>query len=749
MSLKLLSPETRRAATLSLVATALAVLAGCLCAAALLFAHNRVQQLGHAALNHQQVWTQLADRLPPLTQGQDLAASLPQFIELHREAFGHLLTQEQSQRQEVDRQVAALRHPLLRSLAFIDRGDLNDFQRRDVDPELRAQVAGILPASLLPLSEAVAAQRYRALRTAHANGELLYPLAKRVSLASEMLTRGVKPLYFLLCLIAGSMLVGIGAIWRLALLPALQRVQQGARELAAQNDRLRRAEEQLQAAQRTARMGYWFHDVGGAALTTVQLAEVLDLGAALLPTTLEALAALSAGDEADRVRRAYRELEQADGAIELSRSIQRPGREALTVRERVESRSGEAGRRIMGAILDISELAHANEQLSRLERVKVIEALIAGIAHDFKNLLGVIQGNAELARLKPAAAAGHNEAILFAARAANAVIQQLQVGPAQGPHEQELIEPLACIQAVSRAVQAFKGPACQVRISDYRLAPGAPEALRLRANRGLFESALLNLLKNSREAMPTGGLIEVKLWNLQGSEIARTRKVPALKDRPEEFLCIEVQDHGSGMDSAVQAHAVEPFYSTKGAGRGVGLWSVHAFMGSCQGEMNIESAPGRGTGVQLFFPVAHGPAAPPGPQAPCEEAQASRRVLIVEDEPLVAEVLAEQLQLMGLASLRAKDADGAEQLLRSGAAVAVALVDVNLGPGRSGLELMQQLRPDFPQLKVILMSGLAANWHKIDKAAAAQAPGWRFLEKPFGFEALEAALRDLGVLQAA
>lgn len=746
MSLKLLSSEIRRAATLSLVATALAVLAGCLCAAALLFAHNRVQQLSSAALNHQQVWAQLADRLPPLTQGLDHAASLPQFIELHREAFGHLLAQEQTQRQEVDRQVAALRQPLLQALAFIDRGDLNDFQRRDVDPQLRAQVADILSATQPQLSEAEATQRYRALRNAHANGELLYPLAKRVSLASEMLTRGVKPLYFLLCLIAGSMLVGIAAIWRLAMLPALQRIQQSTHELTAQNDRLRRAEEQLQAAQRTARMGYWFLDAGGAALATGHLAEALGLEAAELPTTLEALAALSPGEEASRVLQAYRELRGADGAIEISRSIHRPGREALTVRERVESRSGENGRWIMGTLLDISELAHANEQLSRLERVKVIEALIAGIAHDFKNLLGVIQGNAELARLKPAAAASCNEAILFAARAANAVIQQLQVGPVQGTHEQELIEPLASIQAVAKAVQALKGPVCQVRVSDIRLAPAAPDALLLRANRGLFESALLNLLKNAREAMPAGGLIEVKLSKLQGSEIARTRKVPALKDRPEEFLCVEVQDHGPGMESTVRAHAVEPFYSTKGTGRGVGLWSVHAFMGICQGEMNIDSAPGRGTRVQLFFPVARGPVPRPGPQAPRAETSAARRVLIVEDEPLVAEVLAEQLLLLGLPSLHAKDADAAERLLRGGAAVAAALVDVNLGHGRSGLELMQQLRPEFPQLKVILMSGLATNWHR---AAAAQVQGWRFLEKPFEFETLEGALRDLGVLEPA
>lgn len=726
--------------------TVLSVLVGCLCAATLLFANSKVQQLGHASLLHLRTWTQLTDRLPPLIRGIGQSSDIPAFVEVYRQEFTRLMQMEQENRSDVDALVAGFRSPFWRAAAFIDDSDLRSFQRSDIDSKLRILVRKLLPGEIHPADQAALAAEYQSLSTAQANGELLYPLSKRVAIASEMLTRCVVPLYFLLSLIGLSVMLGIWLMWQMALLPALARIQSDATDLTAQNALLRRAEDQINAAQHAARLSYWYGDIGSDSITTVHMEKVLGLEASEVPKSVEALASISPPAEAVLALEAYRKLLLEDGAAEISRTVTVPGREPVTVRERIESLTRADGRQIMGTILDISELARANEQLARLDKVKMIEALISGIAHDFKNMLGVIQGHAELARLKPSNNHIHIDSILFAVRSADSVIQQLQMNSLDGDRKPELIAPAPCIQTVVDAMRHGSSGGNRITVYDRSKVNGSEGATSIFVNSGLFQNAILNVLKNACEAAPDG-VIAVNLSTMTAGDIVKTKKLGAFAGRAEKFLCIEIADRGPGMDNAIRSRALEPFFSTKGSGRGIGLWSVYSFLKNCSGTLHIDSVPQRGTSVQLYFPIADmaTPEVAAGDVANALSAPAGN-ILIVEDEIEAGNVLVEQLSVAGLEPVLARDADSAEKILRSGMPISAIVADINLGNGRTGLELMRQISPEFPQIKIILVSGVVANW---ENDADRIAKSWRLLEKPFTFKALQQTLNELGVVKRA
>ena len=734
-----------RAARLTMGVIVLFVLIGCVCAATLMFARVSVQSLGHASLVHLQVWSQLADRFPILINGITKDTEVPAVFEVHEQEFVHLLGVEDMQRRKVEALVARLRSPLLRWLALIESSDLNQFRRSDVDPQLRSLVHEIMPSKLKEMSGDKRAFHYRALLIARGNGELLYPLTKRVAIASEMLERGVIPIYIILTMLALSVIGGIWLIWRTALRPALASTQQSAMELATQNILLLRVEDQLSAAQKTARLSYWFEDAGGSSITTVNMEQVLGREAATLPTTIEELASLSPPEEAAHALEAYRKLRHSDGPVEISRTISIPGKQSITVRERIEALTRSGNRRIMGTMLDISELTRANEQLAKHDKVTTIETIIRGIAHDFNNLLAIIQGNAELAKRAPEASRARIDSIIMAVRTAHSVIRQLQLTPSETVQDAELLSPIEYIRSVSDAMAHESGGGVRITIHDNTKSNSPHGEIKILVNRGLFHNAIINILKNAMEAKPDSE-IDIKIFIANSRDLAKALSPRAFVDRQETNLCIEVSDRGPGMTNAVRMRVLEPFFSTKGSGRGVGLWSVYSFMKSCGGHLNIESVLNQGTSVQMYFPITTltKPGVLPKESRPADTGR-TRRILVIEDESRFSDVLLEQLSILGLDAILAKDANSAEAILRSGRSFAAVLADINLGGGRTGIELMLQIGPEMPTTKVILMSGVVSNWVRPSDGYGKH---WLFLEKPFTFAALNRVLVDLGIINA-
>lgn len=255
----------------------------------------------------------------------------------------------------------------------------------------------------------------------------------------------------------------------------------------------------------------------------------------------------------------------------------------------------------------------------------------------------------------------------------------------------------------------------------------------IRADKGWISQVMMNLLVNSRDAMPAGGAITV-----------RTRVVNVLESnlglhpdsRPGLFVLLEVEDTGTGMDPEVQKHLFEPFFTTKkpGEGTGLGLATVYAIVRRCDGWITVSSEVGAGTRIGIHFPLYDLPER----QAICADqmpvpAAHQETILLVEDQAEVREFVLESLQSNGYRVVAA--AGGAEALRlvsEHEGQIGLLLTDVVM-PEINGLDLAEQIRRVHPETKVLFMSGFSGNL--LDKRAEGLA-GAPYLRKPFALETL-------------
>jgi CheY-like chemotaxis protein/anti-sigma regulatory factor (Ser/Thr protein kinase) len=208
-----------------------------------------------------------------------------------------------------------------------------------------------------------------------------------------------------------------------------------------------------------------------------------------------------------------------------------------------------------------------------------------------------------------------------------------------------------------------------------------------RIDAGQFEAALLNLVVNARDATPPGGEVTI-----ESRPVTITRKQGELE--PGRYLRVAVRDTGMGMDPATIARAVEPFFTTKapGEGTGLGLSQVYGFARQSGGSVDIESKPGQGASVALLLPIDEG--APTGDTAPAVDhvqAQVPSRVLLVEDDPQVAELVGVMLHDLGHSVVRAGGVDEALVRLAQDDGIQLVLSDVIMPGGKSGVDLAEQL----------------------------------------------------------
>jgi CheY-like chemotaxis protein len=251
-----------------------------------------------------------------------------------------------------------------------------------------------------------------------------------------------------------------------------------------------------------------------------------------------------------------------------------------------------------------------------------------------------------------------------------------------------------------------------------------------------LEMAILNLAVNARDAMPDGGVLSIS-----------ARRAPAA-GRPSDlaegdYVRIAVTDSGRGMDEATLARATEPFFSTKEAGHGTGLAlsMAHGLAGQLGGTLRIDSAPGLGTTIGIWLPVATGAAkAPPPREAPRLVGKEGGLVLVIDDEPRVRSATAEMLGSLGYDVVQASNAREGLDLLDHGLDPVVVITD-HIMPGMTGAELALHLRATRPALAVLIMSG----YQGIDLLA----PDIPRLAKPFRHKYLSAGIAAARELAAA
>ncbi len=356
--------------------------------------------------------------------------------------------------------------------------------------------------------------------------------------------------------------------------------------------------------------------------------------------------------------------------------------------------------------------------------MEAVGQLTGGIAHDFNNLLLVITGNLDLL----ARAVAGDERL-------ERLVATAQKGATRGAQLTSQLLAFARRQTLRPENRSINAMVREFDVLATRMLGGAIEVeFVLASDTGAcsvdpaqFGSALLNLVVNARDAMASGGRLVIRTHNLTLDERAAAHHSGT---RPGEYVVVAVIDSGSGMTADVLERATEPFYTTKplGQGTGLGLSQVYGFVRQSEGFLEIDSTPGTGTTVRMHLPrVAATASASRRRAAMCH---GSGTILVVEDDPLVRELVTAQLEDLGYATLSA--ASGPEALQVLGGAtpppIDLMLTDMVMPGGMSGTELVGEARARRPGLRVVLTSGYVAGAGPIAGDSLSDVP---MLSKPY------------------
>jgi PAS domain S-box-containing protein len=379
---------------------------------------------------------------------------------------------------------------------------------------------------------------------------------------------------------------------------------------------------------------------------------------------------------------------------------------------------------------DVTEQRLLERQFQQVQKMETMGHLAGGVAHDFNNCLQCIQGLVEL--LIPNAPAGSPQAedlltIKRISQQAASVTRQLLVFSQRQVFEARILNLNTVVHDQQKILARIIG---ENIVLEFR-----PEPLLwpIRADVGLLQQVIMNLVVNARDAMPAGGHILIATSN---TAYAEHDILPGYDMRAGRFVRLSVSDRGAGMTPDVVTHIFEPFFTTKerGKGTGLGLSVVHGIVKQHDGWIHVYSTPGNGSEFKVYLPVCS-PAESGSPDA--AEAGPPRgrgeRILLVEDDPAALIVTSRNLVQQGYAVRSTTTCAEARALFRrSGGAFDMLLGDVVL-PDGSGVDLTCELLTLKPALKIILTSGYAddkARWHEITEQ------GWAFLQKPYPFDEL-------------
>ncbi|MDR3538949.1 MAG: PAS-domain containing protein [Acetobacteraceae bacterium] len=348
-------------------------------------------------------------------------------------------------------------------------------------------------------------------------------------------------------------------------------------------------------------------------------------------------------------------------------------------------------------------LAEAQARAAHAERMQALGQLAGGIAHDFNNILQIVQGGASLIEKRASDAEGAQRLarmIVDATERGTSITRRLLSFARRGELRAEPIEPASLLEELRDVLIHTLGSPIEVRLT---LEPALPSVL---ADKGQLETALVNLATNARDAMVQGGTLTfaAEVETVAGPE----RHAADL--RPGRYVHLAIGDTGAGMDKPTLARVLEPFFTTKppGQGTGLGLPMAKGFAEQSGGGLIIDSVPGTGTTVHLWLPaVDRAVPLPSHAGSACHHVlSGSRRVLLVDDEPLVLESLAWALQDAGYAVLLAAGGAEALSLLDAGEPVDVLVTDLAM-PGINGLTVIQEAQRGRHGLPAVLLTGYA------------------------------------------
>jgi two-component system cell cycle sensor histidine kinase/response regulator CckA len=367
--------------------------------------------------------------------------------------------------------------------------------------------------------------------------------------------------------------------------------------------------------------------------------------------------------------------------------------------------AGDDGRpRLAGTIIDRTAHLRAEEQARRAQRLDAVGRLAGGIAHDFNNLLTVISGYSRLVLddQPPPRIERDVRSIEEAAERAAELTRQLLAFSRKAVVRPRLLDLNAAILRIDRLLRRLLEAQIEIETD---LQAGEVQVV---ADEAQIEQLLMNLIINARDAMPAGGVLTITTGAVRLDDWTPGSRL--LGAAPGDYAAVTVADNGVGMLPETIERIFDPFFTTKGeAGTGLGLATVYGIVQQAHGDLAVRSVAGVGSTFTIYLPLA-ARAAPEGETGPkpAELSPSSdvARILLVEDEPSVRELVTTILSGAGHSVVSAANADQAIEHLDADPVIDVLLTDVGL-PFRSGLDLAVQVTHRLPDVAVVYMSGYA------------------------------------------
>jgi PAS domain S-box-containing protein len=462
------------------------------------------------------------------------------------------------------------------------------------------------------------------------------------------------------------------------------------------------------------------------ALTGLRREEVLD----------HAATELELSDDPATCQRLFTELQTHGVVRDFAGRLRAVGgqlREVIMAAEVIELR-GEP--HVLVSWQDITERQRLESQLRQAQKMEGIGQLAAGVAHDFNNILTVIQGHVDLClttRTLETPVSDSLKQVGHAADRAAALTRQLLAFSRRQVIQPEVLRLHQVLERSSSMLRRLIGETIKLTFDcPADLPPVYADACSL-------EQVLMNLTVNARDAMPNGGglAIRVEVRDLDADAVRRNPEAS-----PGRHICLSVSDTGCGMDTEVRTRAFEPFFTTKGIGKGTGLGlsTVHGIVKQHDGWIELSSRRGNGTTFHVYLPVTDRNATPSRPAPVIEPTPGENEtLLVVEDEPDLCQLVCSILEHSGYHVLQA--ANGLEALELWAAhrdSIRLLLTDMVMPEGLSGCELARRLQAESPELRVIYCSGYSADYQD---SGLTLTEGVNFLQKPYSPQRLTDTVR--------
>ena len=403
--------------------------------------------------------------------------------------------------------------------------------------------------------------------------------------------------------------------------------------------------------------------------------------------------------------------------------------------------AGGAASGFIAHFIDMTEQKKLEDQFAQSQKMRAVGQLAGGIAHDFNNLLTAMIGFSDLLLLRHRPGDQSFADIMQikqnANRAAN-LVRQLLAFSRQQTLQPKRLNVTDILAELSHLLRRLLGENMELKVVHGRdLGP-------VRADQGQLEQVIINLAVNARDAMPDGGTVEIRTANIAlGSEMKRgAEAVP-----PGDYVLIEVEDNGCGIEADILDRIFDPFFSTKevGAGTGLGLSTVYGIVKQTGGFVFVDSKVGQGTVFSIYLPQSAGKA---GAGSAAEEQAAKVKrdlsgmstVLLVEDEDAVRSFAARALKNKGYDVIEAQSGEDALEIIaEKGASLDLLVTDVVM-PRVDGPTLVRQVRETLPELKVIFISGYTEDAFR---KKLGEEEGIHFLPKPFSLKQLAAKVKEV------